>query len=221
MTDRIALPAHSARVAAWTVGAFSAAALASFAHADLTTFTNFGLWQSQTPSYTNLGFTEFPQWTYITDQYADQGVVITAEAPPVVLFLDTFPIDSTGIFSQGSWIDFNFSEVQKSFAMHGVGTWKLEFYLDGTFVGTTGWVPNAGQLPNQTFAGGMSSIGFDRVRLVDWSPPSLSVDNFYFSAIPGPQGLAAFGIALAVRSRRRRGANRAAHESNRRCGIDG
>ncbi len=204
MTDRISRPAHSARVAAWTVGAISAAALASFAHADLTTFTNFGLWQSQTPSYTNLGFTEFPQWTFITDQYADQGVVITAEAPPVVFFAGTFPIDNTGIFSQGSWIDFNFSEVQKSFAMHGVGAWKLEFYLGSQFLGATGVVSNPAQLPEQTFAGGVSSTGFDRVRLVDFTPNSLSVDNFYFSTIPGPSGLAAFGIALAVRSRRRR-----------------
>jgi hypothetical protein len=194
------------QMAALGLPLLSAFTISSSAHGNFTKFTNFAAWQAQTPGYTELGFTEFPQWTFITDQYAEQGVVITAEAPPVVFFAGTFPIDNTGIFSQGSWIDFNFSEVQKSFAMHGVGAWKLEFYLGSQFLGTTGVVSNPAQLPEQTFAGGVSSTGFDRVRLVDFTPNSLSVDNFYFSTIPGPSGLAAFGIALAVRGRRRRGA---------------
>jgi len=181
-----------------------AIAVSAPANGNFTKFTNFGAWQSQTPSYTELDFTEFPQWTFITDQYADQGVVITAEAPPVVFFAGTFPIDNTGIFSQGNWIDFTFSEVQRSFALHGVSSWKLDFYLGSQFIGSTGVVSNPAQLPAQTFAGGVSATGFDRVRLVDWSPNSLSVDNFYFSTIPGPPGLAAFAMALATGRRRRR-----------------
>jgi hypothetical protein len=197
----IARRQRSTRALAWAIGV---ASLASPAQASLTTFTNFASWQSQTPSYTEIGFTEFPQWTHITDQYADQGVVITAAAPPVVFFSGSFPIDNTGIYSQGAWIDFNFSEVQKSFAMFGVSSWKLDFYLGDQFLGSTGVVSNPAQLPDQTFAGGVSTTGFDRVRLVDWSPNSLSVDNFYFSTIPGPSGLAAFGVALAALGRRGR-----------------
>ncbi len=176
--------------------------MASSASAAFTTFTSFGAWQATTPSYSTIDFGGFPQYTVLTDQYAEAGLTISSDSVAVVLFGAPFQLDGIGLHTEGSWIDFNFTTPQRSFSVLGLGLWKLEFFLGETLIGSTPYsFPN---LPNMTFGGAMSDTPFDRVRIKDFIGESvLDLDNIYFSTVPAPAGVLVLVLGVALRRRRR------------------
>jgi hypothetical protein len=176
------------------------------AHADFQFFDNtFDDWTSTSGDFATCSFSEFPQNTFITDQYADLGVLFTGIFGNVVKLSETgFPLDGHGI-DGNCGIELTFDNPTYAVGAHGPGVWYFQAFLGNLLVY---------QSPYQSsgvggFSGFVSSLPFDRVRLM--GPPlfppdcyDVYVDNIYFASVPGPAGIAVFALGALGRGRRRR-----------------
>ena len=187
MTDSVA-PLKRARMGKFIFSAVSMFLLGTQVQAASTFFANdFAGWHNATVSYKTCSFVEFPQNTIITNQYQNLGVQFTG--PNWNLVLDSaggFPQDGKGL-NPNTYLELTFDEPMHSIAAHGPGGWLFQLFLGETVVGLSPWW-NGGS-PNG-FAGFVTDISFDRVRLVSPSPGGIVfVDNVYFSTVPGPSAL--------------------------------
>ena len=76
---------------------------ASPVHAGVIEFTDKNDWIAAVQQFTTIGFTGFPDHTFITDQYEELGVLFTDGNDNIACcsFI-TFPIDGSGLTRTGS-----------------------------------------------------------------------------------------------------------------------
>lgn len=174
------------------------------AHAGVTWFEeDFSGWQSAAGAYTPLTFTEFAHNTFITDQYADKGVLFTDSDPNVVWNIDEFLLDQHGINGLET-VELTFAQPTLALGAYGPGYWQVILYSGTTEVY---WNDHL-SLGDTGFAGLVSTVAFDRAVFFG-APPSpipdfIYFDNFYFTSVPGPGGACVLLTSFCVRGDRRR-----------------
>ncbi|MHC4794516.1 MAG: hypothetical protein ACYTDE_09490 [Planctomycetota bacterium] len=187
------------------LGILAAVALAVAAttgsHAAVTEFMSIEEWSSAAGTYTEIGFTEFPDLTEIVDQYRDQGVlfpgldVIQGPAPVA------FPIDGFGLSSVEGLIDMEFLDPISAFAIHFPGFTNIRMWSGDTVIGE---VIDVGGGGGGNFIGFTFDVPVTRVEMIEPFPPGdVNIDQLYFTVIPGPAALPLLAIGL-LRGRRRR-----------------
>jgi MYXO-CTERM domain-containing protein len=152
-----------------------------------------------------IGFTEYPEFTTITTQYAPHGVIFT-DGNEFVFESGNFHDGHGLVSSEGSipgimrmsfaderWeIGFDYNgRVQLDLLFHGEVIYSSETYTAGGLFG---------------FIGFISTQPFDQAIVRDPFEELVIVDNIYFSPpVPSPGALAllAIGAVTALRRRRR------------------
>jgi hypothetical protein len=175
----------------------SVGVIGSLTRADVMVYEDFVAWQAVTPNFVTIDFTDLPNFTFVTDQYADQGVIFTDGDDIVFGPSPTFPLDGFGIDGQGEF-NFHFSSPQSAIATHFTGGGQLLLFHQGQLVFNSG--PYSGT--EGTFLGFSSTQLFDAARIID-DDPSVVFDNLYFG-VPGPGVLPLLAMAGAIGERRRR-----------------
>src|SRR5690554_6085023 len=169
-------------VAAWT--ALVMMALTVSARADVQDFTD-----SQRPLWfdavgdlgitTDIGFTEFPDGTLITDQYQPEYGFVFANSNEHTQFCPfCYPIDDWGIDGNLT-TTIVFDTPHNWFAADHPDEIRILLYRDDMLFHTS-------RDSVFGFSGVISDIGFDKVVLLDPSDSNVNMDNIYFGAIPAP-----------------------------------
>ena len=167
--------------------------------ADVQEFFDFEAWQNAAGDSTFIGFTEYPQGTFISDQYADLGIVFP-EGNASILNSNSFE-DGHGIWFDGSsgfdniWVEFD--EPTNAIGAQFPGGLQIEMFANGESL-------NEPDSFSGGFLGYVSDQPFDSAILVD--PTGVTaIDNIYFAPpIPAPGALGVFPIAALCFHRRRR-----------------
>jgi hypothetical protein len=168
--------------------------------AEVTIHKDFTDWQAATPGFVTIDFTDLSQFGFVTNQYADQGVLFT-DGDDVVFGSDfaTFPLDGFGVSGQGEF-NLQFLPLQFSIATHFTGGGQLELFFEGALIYTSPHYSGT----EGTFLGFVSTLPFDAARIVDPDDPGVVFDNLYFG-VPGPGcALPLLALAGAIGTRRRR-----------------
>ena len=94
----------------------------------------FGDWWSAASSPTTVDFTEFPQGTWITDQYSDLGITFTSSDPDIVLFdPSSFLLDGVGINGL-SQVQMAFASPTFAFGYHHPGIHGIQLWSGSTLL---------------------------------------------------------------------------------------
>jgi hypothetical protein len=202
-----------------TVVALSAA-FACEALASVTLYqgsTGLSAWSAASGSFTTIDFTGYPQGTLITTQYEELGVTFTSSDPDFVLFGETvFLSDGVGLNGL-SVVELTFSQPSHAFAYHHPGRQYLMLFWQGNEIYSS---PILGGSGVGFFDGLTSTLPFDQVRILRLPEPlggNVSIDNIYFSTVPGPSGAALLALAGLIGPGRRRSQG-AVERSVSRCG---
>jgi len=170
--------------------------------ADVQEFFDFEQWENAAGDFTFIGFTEYPQGTILTDQYADLGVTFP-EANAVVVESDFSFEDGHGIFRDtpsgfdNIWMEFE--KPMTGIAVDFPGGIQIELFSEGQSIALSSNVD-----PDSNFFGLLSNETFDKARIFDPGGETF-IDNLYFAPpIPAPGVLGGFAIAALCFHRRRR-----------------
>lgn len=175
-------------------------AAANGAHAGVTTFTDKDQWTAAVGNFTTIDFTGFQSGTFITDQYAELGVLLTdgddfvEGSDPVI-----FPNDGWGMNGIHD-ITVVFDSPQRYIAVDYPGFIRFELFQQGTLINTITF-PGFGGFGN--FAGLISLEPFDSAVLIDWIGIAAEIDDLHFG-VPAPPALALMGLGALCQLRRRR-----------------
>jgi len=184
-----------------TVATITLALACASAQASLVLTTNKDEWLDAAAPVTALDFTDLALFEFVTDQYADLGVMFFGTAIGHT-GMSLYPSDGHGILGwTHQLIEMEFDAPRTRFAIElGSGSMVMTFYLGGAEVGIAN-VSNATSL----FWGAVLESTFDRVTLEDQGLGFTAIDNLYFGApIPAPGALALVAFAGLVSRRRRR-----------------
>jgi hypothetical protein len=182
------------KISLWAIATVGVTATSS--DGEVTLYEDFAEWQAATGSIVSIDFTDLPQFTFVTDQYADQGVIFTDGDDIIFGPSPTFPSDGFGIDGQGEF-NLQFSSPQAWIGTHLVGTGQLQLFYLGTLIFTSNPYDD-----NTGFVGFTSTELFDAVRIFD-DDPSVVFDNLHFG-VPGPGALPPLALAGLMGARRRR-----------------
>jgi len=181
---------------------FVACALAHGAAAAIVVTNDAADWASQTGPFTTLGFTELAQGEFLTDQYAELGVMFTGTA--VGWFSETaFPTDNHGIYGWTSKVvEAQFAAPITELAVEfASGNFWVLLYLGDDFVDKT---PVMSQFFDGPFVGIVSEMPFDRVEMLAPGVGVTLIDNIHFGApIPAPGAVALIALVGFAGQRRR------------------
>ena len=161
-------------------------------------FTDKDEWIAAVGAFTTIGFTEFPSGTFVTDQYADLGILFTDGNDIIVCCgKETFPEDGAGLDGNGD-IAVAFDTPQLWIGADFPGFLDIELYFQGKLFHTG--VFGFGGVGN--FGGMLSTQPFDAAVLID-PLGEAEIDDLHFGVpAPGTLPLLALG-ALWTRRRRR------------------
>jgi hypothetical protein len=159
-------------------------------------------WIAAAGSFTTIGFNEYPAGTFITDQWADLGVVFT-DGSDTTVGVDpiTYPEDGWGLDGNGN-IVLEFAEPMSWIASDFPGFLRFHLYADGQIFYSSGLF-GVGGVGN--FGGLVSDQSFDMAVLMDITVGfEAEIDSLHFGRpVPGPGAIGILAVA-ALRSRRRR-----------------
>ncbi len=148
-----------------------------------------------------IGFSDFADNTFITDQYQHLGVTFTDGNDITAGFApSSWPQDGWGLDGNGD-IDLMFDAPRTFIAVDFPGFIRFELFLEGELVGDA-LFGESGRHDN--FAGVTSTIAFDSAVLSNFAGPQANIDDLHFTRIPGPSGLIVLSGVLFARSRVRR-----------------
>jgi MprA protease rhombosortase-interaction domain-containing protein len=176
------------------------AGLAGPVQAEVTAYEDRDEWEAVVGDFTTIDFTGFPDFTIITDQYADLGILFTDGSDWIRLYGD-YP-DGAGLEGGlGDDIEISFDAPMHWIAVDFVGFAQFELFRDGELIYTS-YVFN--HIPS-TFAGLFSTEPFDAVVLDDPTAGFITIDNLHFGPpIPAPGAGALLFIGLTAFGHRRR-----------------
>ena len=185
--------------------AIGLAFLASLTFAEVIEFRDKDEWIAAVGDYTTIDFTGFAEGTYITDQYADLGILFT-DGDDWIHRSQSYH-DGAGLTS-GNYpelIETAFWEAQAWLAVDYPGDVQFDLYSGSELIYTASFY--AGGAGN--FGGVLSTVPFDRVVISDPVDGFVYIDDLHFG-VPGPSTIAAMGMLcfLSRRNRKRRVSNR-------------
>ncbi len=174
--------------------------LSAPAHAGVQEFTDKDEWIAAVGEFTTIGFTEFPAGTFITDQYADLGILFTDGNDIIVCCgKETFPEDGAGLDGNGD-IAVAFDTPQLWIGVDFPGAMKIELYSDGRLIFTSfDYVPGGAG----NFFGLLSNKLFDAAILAEIGGFEAEIDDLHFG-VPAPGSFALLALGALVHRRRRR-----------------
>ncbi len=162
-------------------------------------FTDKEEWIAAVGDFTTIGFTGFPDGTFITDQYADLGILFTDGNDSVSCCSKvTFPEDGAGLDGNGN-ISVVFDTPQAWIGVDHPGFLSIELYSEGRLFFTSNIY--GGGVGN--FLGLVSSELFDAAVLVDRFGVDAEIDDLHFG-VPAPGALWLLAVAALFSRRRRR-----------------
>ncbi len=150
-------------------------------------------WFGAVGSVTTIDFTGFPGGTYVTDQYADLGVLFTDGFDVISCCGTTWPNDGAGLLG-GSSVSLSFTTPQSWIALDYRGAMISLF--------SAGELLHVGQFPG-SFAGLISSQTFDAVLIEGPPDGNVTFDDLYFG-VPAPGAAWLLAALLLAPTRRRR-----------------
>ncbi len=163
-------------------------------------FTDKDEWIAAVGDFTTIGFTGFPVGTFITDQYADLGILFTDGNDSISPFDPiTYPEDGWGLDGNGN-ISVAFDTPQAWIGVDYPGFLSIELYSEGRLFFTSNlWGGGVGN-----FLGLVSSELFDAAVLVESAPGSeAAIDDLHFG-VPAPGARWLLGLAALFPRRRHR-----------------
>jgi hypothetical protein len=162
-------------------------------------FTDRDAWFDAVDLMTTIGFTEFPNGTFVTDHYEELGVLFTDGVDVIVCCGDNFPNDLAGLNGVGS-ISLEFTTPQAWIALDFPGFAQFSPFSQGELIYTSSMF---GADPVGNFAGLISSQLFDAAILIDPADDAIFIDDLHFG-VPAPAALWLLGLAALRPARRRR-----------------
>ena len=176
---------------------FSVLLLSAPAHAGVQEFTDKDEWINAVGEFTTVDFTGFDVATFITDQYADLGILFT-DGNDSIQHTVSFLNDEWGLDGNGD-ISVAFDTPQLWIGVDFPGFMRIELYDEGRLIYTSSnFLP--GGVGN--FAGLFSNASFDAAVLIDPANEA-AIDDLHFG-VPTPGSMALFALGALTRRRRRR-----------------
>jgi len=159
-------------------------------------FTDKDEWIASVGRFTTIDFTGFPDGTFITDQYADLGILFT-DGDETIHMSASYINDGWGLRGNGI-ITVAFDTPQAWIGVDFPGFLSIELYSEGHLFFTSNlWGGGVGN-----FLGLISSELFDSAVLMDPLDGLAFSDDLHFG-VPAPGALWLLGVA-ALWPRRRR-----------------
>ncbi|MCH8823345.1 MAG: hypothetical protein IH984_07540 [Planctomycetes bacterium] len=138
-------------------------------------------WINLVGKFTTIDFTGFEDGTFITDQYAHQGVIFT-DGNDNAYINEIFLNDGAG-FDGNQAIDLIFDTPQTYITVDYPGAMQLELFSKGELIYTSSGFGVGG---TGFFAGLVSVQPFDSAILTDWVLGEAVIDDLHFGfGIPG------------------------------------
>ena len=172
--------------------------LSAPAHGGVQEFTDKDEWIAAVGQFTTIGFTGFEIGTFITNQYADLGILFTDGNDSIQFSPTAFPNDEWGLDGNGD-IAVAFDTPQLWIGVDFPGFMRLELYDEGRLIyRSSNFLP--GGVGN--FAGLLSNDLFDAAVLIDPAGEA-EIDDLHFG-VPAPGTLALLALGAICAPRRRR-----------------
>jgi hypothetical protein len=172
---------------------------------DLIEFEDKAVWEAAVGEFTTIGFTGFPEFTIITDQYSELGILFTDGNDSVGLGETIFPNDGAGLLGTHiTSIDVAFDVPQRWIAVDFPGVARIDLYRDGELIAQSTWFDAPPISGVGGFGGVISSEPFDAAVILDPEDQVVSIDDLHFGgAIPAPGAVVVLVSIGLVRRRRR------------------
>ena len=143
-------------------------------------FTDRDEWIAAVGRFTTIGFTEFPNNTFITDQYRELGVFFTDGDDNVTCCSEvTFPQDGAGLDGNDA-IHLIFVTPQLYIAADFPGGLKIELFSEGGLIYSSSDFGGGGV---GFFGGLLSPQPFDEVILHDPIAAQVALDDLHFGGL--------------------------------------
>ena len=163
-------------------------------------FTDKDEWIAAVGRFTTIGFTGFPNGTFITDQYAELGILFTDGNDSISPFDPiTYPNDGWGLDGNGN-ISVAFDSPQAWIGVDHPGFLSIELYSEGRLFYTSSIAGGGGV---GFFLGLISSELFDAAVLIDPFGLDAEIDDLHFG-VPAPGSVCLLALAGLWPRRRRR-----------------
>jgi len=161
-------------------------------------------WESAVGSFTTIDFAEHPEFTVLTDEYADLGLVF-GDPGALVLESNVFPPDEHGIRSADGGLELLFDGPRNALGITFPGGARIRLYLSDRLVGGP---ISFDAMSFGDFGGLISTEAFDRVEIVGFEPdedPIFLGDIYFGPVVPAPSAwvVMAGGLVAGRRGRRR------------------
>ncbi len=164
-------------------------------------FTDKQEWEAAVGAFTTIDFTGFPDGTFITDQYADLGVLFVGGNENIFVNDFLFPNDGAGLDDGGfTPIAVSFDTPQAWIAVDFPGLIQFELFSAGELIYTSSEF-GVGGVGN--FAGLVSTELFDLAVMSDPSGVDVVIDDLHFG-VPSPGAIALLALGGLFFTRRRR-----------------
>ncbi|MCZ6735990.1 MAG: hypothetical protein O7C65_09385 [Planctomycetota bacterium] len=149
-------------------------------------------------AFLTVDFVGFPNGTFITDQYADLGILFTDGNDSINFSPTAFPNDAWGLDGNGH-ISVSFDTPQAWIGVDFPGDLQIDLFSEGRLIHTSVFI--AGGIGN--FGGLISSDLFDAAVLIDPIGVDAEIDDLHFG-VPAPGALWLLAVAALLPRRRRR-----------------
>ncbi len=167
------------------------------AHGGVQEFTDKDEWINAVGEFTTIDFTGFSEGTFITDQYADLGVLFT-DGNDTISVNDGFLNDGSGLRGSDT-ITIAFNSPQAYIGVDYPGGMKFELFSEGQLFFTA--INDSAGVGN--FLGVLSTELFDTAILSDPNLTDVFIDDLHFG-VPAPGTLALLALGALCMCRRRR-----------------
>ncbi len=142
---------------------------------DVLVFFDRAEWEAEAGPFTTIRFTEFPRGTFITNHYADLGVLFT-DGNDAIFHTKSFENDGAGLDGNGR-ISLSFAMPQHVLAVDFPGAVRFELFDGDTLIYQSLGYGGGGV---GFFVGLVSTEPFDRAILIDPVDDFVFIDDLHF-----------------------------------------
>ena len=176
-------------------------ALCASVRGEVIEFKDKAEWADAVGVFTTIGFTGFPDGTWVFEQYAHLGVHFVDGFDIIgCCCYEAYPIDGAGLDGNAE-IHLIFDEPLTHIAADFPGNLKIELHRDGQLMYTSSEFGSSGDF---AFGGLWSSHPFDEARIFDYDD-QVNLDDLHFGPpIPVPSVFVLLSVGFLTTQRRRR-----------------